>query len=386
MGKRPAAAARFGHRAPHVVALATKAIIAKYYGARAAYSYFRGCSSGGREGLSEAQFFPDDFNGIIAGDPAFPGRLGGIANVWEVQQLFTANGGHTISDAKLALIHTAVVKQCDAEDGVADGIISDPRDCRFEARSLACPAGQDRPNCLDATELHAAEEVYAGAHDSRGRRLYPGGAAFGSELAWYRFILPLSEGYLRYLAFQQNPPPDYSYRQYNFDRDLVKVEASAREYDPVAPHGAPDLRAFQQHGGKLIEYEGWADSGVSPFEVLDYYAQVTHREGGRAVVGEWYRLYMVPGMYHCMGGDVPDHLDTLTAIIDWVEKKSAPDRLVAIQLSADGKVVRTRPIFPYPTVAHYQGSGDVNEARNWSPAEPKMIHDDRVQWIWAPAQ
>ncbi len=385
-GSDPQLRRDFGQRSAHVVALAAKAIIARFYDARPAYSYFRGCSTGGREALSEAQFFPEDFDGIIAGDPAFAGRLG-IANTWVAQQLFTASGGHVISDAKIALLHAAVLKQCDARDGLADGIISDPQNCHLDVGSLVCAAGQDGTNCLTATEAHAVQELYAGPHDRHGQRLYPGGVAFGSELAWYQWIIPsLAEGYLRYLAFETSRPPNYSYREFDFDRDVVKVEAAAREYDPVAPHAAPDLRGFERRGGKLIAYEGWADPGVSPFDILDYYGQVTHRQGGLARVSEWFRLYLVPGMYHCGGGNVPDQFDTLAAITSWVEKKSAPDRILATQFNTERKALRSRPLFPYPTMARYTGRGDVNDAQNWAPSKPKVIRDDRAKWVWGPSE
>lgn len=379
----PALRRDFGRRSTHVVALAAKAIIERYYGAQAAYSYFRGCSTGGREGLSEAQFFPEDFDGIIAGDPAFPGRQGPLANNWDAQSLLTADNQPVFSPAALRTIATAVMRACDQLDGVRDGIVDDPRYCRFDPRTIACPRGQARDSCLSPAQVEAARRLYAGAHNSRGQALSIGGSPFGAELQWDGAgRRSIAEAWLRFLAFSE-PRPDYNYRDFNFDTDVAATEASAAMFDPVPPRGTPDLSGFERRGGKLIIYHGWADPGVSPLATLDYYANITESQGGLDSVRNWFRVFMVPGMYHCRGGNAPNTFDFLPHLVRWVEGGAEPDGIIATQ-SENGAVVRTRPLYAYPNVARYVGSGDVNDAANWRSAPPRRRFNDRYDWIWAP--
>lgn len=378
----PALREDYGGRSTHLMSVAGKALAERYYGKRPARSYFRGCSTGGREGLTEAQRYPDDFDGIIAGDPAFPGRLGGIANNWDARHLLRDDGSEVFTRAKLEVLNAAVIKSCDKLDGLADGILTDPRVCKFDPAKLQCKK-DDGPDCLTAEQVATAKALYGGPVNSKGEKLMPGATPYGSELSWSGAgRRSLAEGYLRYLAFPTNPPADYNYRSFNFDTDVAKTEEMARLYDPVAPHEAPDLRAFEKRGGKLIVYHGWADAGVSPIALLDYYAQVTSRQGGDNV-REWFRVFMVPGMFHCRGGNAPNTFELLPEIVKWVEKGQAPDRVVATQSGPQG-VVRTRPLFPYPAYAKYTGKGDVNSEANWVSASPKKAPDDRLDWVRAP--
>jgi feruloyl esterase len=382
-GSDPALRTDYGDRSTHVVAIAAKAVIAAYYGARPAYAYFRGCSTGGREGLSEATKHPEDFDGIIAGDPALPGTAGTISGLWATRLEVTRDGQATFSPAALHALHAAVVKACPGLDGLSDGD-PDPRDCAFDPASLACPPGADRDDCLTPHQLDVARQLYDGPRDSHGRRLFPGYMVKGTELGWRS--LPygtLSDAYVKYLAFAQNPPAGYSMWDVDIARDLPATEATAALYDPVAPHAAPDLAGFHARGGKLLVYHGWAD-GMSSLETLDFHARVVARDGGPAAVGQWFRVFMVAGMGHCRGGGVPDRFDALSAMVAWVEKGKAPDQLAASQL-VGGVVVRTRPVYPYPTIARYRGAGDPDDAANWGPAPPAHLHDDAVDWVWAPA-
>jgi len=382
-GSDPALREDYGGRSTHLMSIAGKALAERYYGKRPARSYFRGCSTGGREGLSEAQRYPEDFDGIIAGDPAFPGRLGAIANNWDARHLLRDDGSEVFSRAKLEVLAGAVMKACDKLDGLVDGIITDPRVCKFDPARIQCKK-DDGPDCLTAEQVAAAKALYSGPVNSKGEKLMPGATPYGSELSWSGAgRRSLAEGYLRYLAFPTNPPADYDYRSFDFDTDVAKTEEMARLYDPVAPYEAPDLRAFEQRGGKLIVYHGWADAGVSPMAMLDYYAHVTARQGGGEKVREWFRVFMVPGMFHCRGGNAPNTFDLLPAIVKWVEKGEAPDRIVATQFGPEG-VIRTRPLFPYPAYARYTGKGDVNDEANWVSASPKKAPDDRLDWVRAP--
>ncbi|MBL8269407.1 tannase/feruloyl esterase family alpha/beta hydrolase [Steroidobacter sp.] len=382
-GSDPSLREDYAGRSTHLMSVAGKELAARYYGKRPARSYFRGCSTGGREGLTEAQHYPEDFDGIIAGDPAFPGRLGAIANNWDAQKLLRDDGSEVFTPAKLAVLNAGVMKSCDKLDGLVDGILTDPRTCKFDPAKLQCKQG-DGPDCLTAEQVSAAKALYSGPVNSKGEKLMPGATPYGSELSWSGAgRRSLAEGYLRYLAFPTNPPADYNYRTFNFDTDVAKTEQMAALYDPVAPFESPDLRAFEQRGGKLLVYHGWADAGVSPMAMLDYYAQVTSRQGGGEKVREWFRVFMVPGMFHCRGGNAPNTFELLPELVKWVEQGVAPDRVVATQSGAQG-LIRTRPLFPYPSYAKYTGKGDVNDAANWVQASPKKEPDDRLDWLRAP--
>ena len=377
----------YGRRSTHVTAVIAKAVVERFYGARPAFSYFRGCSTGGREGLMEAAWAPDDFDGIVAGDPAFAGRLGAIANVWDAQHLLRPDGSAVIPHDKLMVLHRAILNACDAQDGLKDGILMDPRACHFKVESIACKGG-DGPDCLSAEQVAAAEAVYDGPRNSKGERLYTGGSMFGAEASWGTTAdaHSLGIGAERFLEFWPNPPLSYTYRDFNWDTDPPKIKAALAAYDPVPPDQGPDLTAFERRGGKLIVYHGWADGGVSPLNTLDYYSQVAHGQGGMERVRGWFRLFMVPGMFHCRGGDAPNTFDFMPAIMAWVEKGVAPDGVVATQRDASGAVVRQRPLYAYPEQATYKGAGDVNQAASWSPSPlPKTMPDDRVAWIWGPS-
>jgi feruloyl esterase len=376
----------YGRRSTHATAVIAKAVVERFYGAKPAWSYFRGCSTGGREGLTEAAWAPSDFDGIIAGDPAFPGRLGAIANTWDSQHLLRADGTPVIPTGKLMVLHKAILDACDALDGVKDGIIMDPRACHFRVESIECKGGGEGADCLSAAQVAAAEAVYDGPRNNKGERLYPGGAMFGAEASWGTTAdsASLPAGAERFLEFWPNPPLSYTYRDFNFDTDPPKIEAALRLYDPVPPGEAPDLTAFERRGGKMILYHGWADGGVSPINTLDYYSQVAHRQGGMAKIRDWFRLFMVPGMFHCRGGDAPNTFDFMPAIMAWVEKGVAPEGVVATQKDPTGQVVRLRPLYAYPEQAAYNGAGDVSQASSWHAAMPPTMPDDRVAWIWGP--
>ncbi len=375
----------YGGRSTHVTAVASKAIIAAYYGVDPAYSYFRGCSTGGREALYEAQHHPEDFDGIIAGDPAFPGRLGAIANNWDANHLLDDNDQPVFSDEKLVLLNQAVLAECDGLDTLVDGIIEDPRRCSFDPQTIACAAGEDNADCLTAAQVATAIALYRGPHNSDGVALAPGASPYGSELAWDGYNRrSIAAGFLKYLAFDA-PRPDFYYRDFDWDTDPELIRAQAALYDPVVPGTAPDLSEFHAAGGKLIAYHGWADPGVPPEGMLDYYGQVAAASGGIPATQDWFRIFMLSGMHHCRGGDAPNTFEFLPEIIAWVEAGEAPQGVIATQLGDDGETVRrTRPLYAYPTVARYNGEGDVDDAANWHPFTPDVMPDDRLDWLWAP--
>jgi hypothetical protein len=378
-------------RAVHVTAVASKAIVGAFYGQAPRYSYFQGCSEGGREGLMEAQRYPEDFDGIIAGAPAaYWSPLNAEYQPWNARSNTAPDGSSIITPDKLPALHQAVIAACDGKDGLVDGQLEDPRDCSFDPASIQCPATSDAPSCLTAAQVQAARRIYGGPRDARGRRLYVGGEPLGSELQWAPWLstpagtpaatsiaAQAGDNFLRFLAFPIGQPgktlQDWQFTDEEFNR-LRAEERAANALDP-------DLRAFRRHGGKLILYHGWADQAISPFGTPAYYQAVEDTMGGSAAVQRFARLFMIPTMYHCGGGYGPSQFDTVGPIVDWVESGKAPEALVTTQTNASGKVVRTRPVFPYPKRARYTGSGSIDDAANFVAADPATPPDDHVKWL-----
>jgi len=375
----PQKAIDYAYRAVHVTAEAAKAIANAYYGSPVTFSYWSSCSNGGRQGLIEAQRFPDDFDGIVANAPWADQTGFTIGAMWNQKALTET----PVSPAKLTLLADRVMATCDAVDGLEDGLIADPRACRFDpARDVpACRAGTDGPDCLTPAQAAAIAKVYSGPVGN-GRSLGP---AFmpGSEVvtsgrggrasAWVGMIAPtepagkgadfnLAENIMRYLAL--NPPqPEYDYRTFDYDRDAGLLQL----WGEVADAKDPDLSRFRASGGKLIMTYGWADQVLQPMMGVNYIESVRAAHGESA--DEFARLFMMPGVTHCAGGVGPDQVDSVTAVIDWVEKGKAPDSLLASKVT-DGKVVRTRPLCPYPQVARYSGQGSIDAAANFSCTLP----------------
>jgi feruloyl esterase len=359
-------------RAVHLVANNTKGLIKDYYGDGPAYSYFSGCSGGGREALMSAQRFPSDFDGIIAGAPAnFQAYLAGVAQTWTELAQFDDAGNRIFGVEKLGLIGAAVYDHCDGIDGLVDGQIDDPRNCDFDPVSLQCPAGTDAPDCLNADEVEALTKIYDGPRNSAGEALYPGGMAAGSETMWFFLSVgfgnnlsiggSFAQEYHRYLAYPVDPGESFSLFDFDFDEDVADLNAMARTYNATSPN----LNGFQANGGKLLMYHGYADQLITPYGTIAYYESVVDKMGGDAATQEFARLFMLPGMGHCGGGPGPSVFDLLTPLENWVENGVAPDSVVASRLAADGTVDRTRPVFPYPMVARYDGTGSTDDADNF---------------------
>ncbi|MGH9247095.1 MAG: tannase/feruloyl esterase family alpha/beta hydrolase [Acidimicrobiales bacterium] len=391
----------YAHRGPHVNAVAAKAIINAFYGQPASYSYFRGCSTGGREGLIAAQRYPQDFDGIIAGHPASSSLQGAVANNWIAQVGARADGTGSgrdviITDPTAEILRDAVMAACDGVDGLVDGLIDDPRNCDFDLEAVACSAGAaDMSTCLTPEELEAAAKLYDGPRNSQGIRLCPGAVLFGSERGWAGEP-PRSANFannqLRYLQFRHSPPLTYTYEDFDFDSDFQRLREGDELYDPFDP----DLSAFHARGGKLLLWNGLADVTVSALVSIDYYTEVANRMGGPAQLHDWFRLFLIPGGFHCLGGAQPARLgvggpttvgpEPLLQMVDWVENVNPPDQLVVSYLDAGGEVFRTRPVFPYPQVARYTGSGSIDEADNFVAAPPPVEHDGDVKWMWDPGR
>jgi len=354
----------FGYRAAHEMTAAAKTIVAGYYSAAAKFSYWNGCSTGGRQAMAEIQRYPDDYDGVIAGDPVgYSTHIQG-AQLW-LWQIFHENEASSIPPEKYALFHNAVLEACDALDGVKDGVLEDPRRCHFDPEALACKNG-DGPNCLTPAQVKAAQKAYAGPINSKtGQQIYPGRER-GSELLWGVHSGPQPSSYAaelyKFIVFKD---PAWDYRTFNLEKDVAYADRTASD---AMNSIDPNLKPFFGHGGKLIQYHGWNDDGVAPQGSVNYYNSVADAMGGVEQVRDSYRLFMVPGMGHCRGGGT-DTFDMVSALDQWVEKRQAPAQVIASRMT-NGTVDRTRPLCPYPQIAVYKGTGNTDDARNFTCKAP----------------
>ena len=350
----------FGWRAVHEMSVASKAIIASYYDSGPKFSYWNGCSAGGRQAMKAAQRFPADFDGIIAGAPGLD-WTGRAAQAVRVAKVLESDPAARLTQANRQLLHNAVLNACDANDGVRDGVIEDPQRCTFDPGTLECKNGEG-PTCLTAAQVETARLIYSGAVNPQSRREITG-LARGSELGWTDLGWTASAratglDQFRFIVFGD---PTWDIQKFNFDTDIVRAE----EVDADTINALnPNLKPFISRGGKLIQYHGWIDPQISPMNSTQYYTRVTQALGGRANVHGSYRLYMAPGMGHCSGGPGPSTFDVLGALERWVERGEAPDHIIASR-SANATVDRTRPLCPYPEVAVYKGSGSTDDAANF---------------------
>lgn len=383
----------FGYRAVHEMTLKGKELLARFYGKSASHAWFASCSDGGREALMEAQRFPQDYDGIVAGAPAYNwSRL--LVNAVHNSQALLQNPASYIPPSKLPAIASAVLNACDAKDGVKDGILKAPNQCRFDPSLLLCH-GADTNACLTPPQVESLRVLYDGARDSQGKLVYPGYLP-GSELGpggwqlWITGAAPrTSLMYLfgtHYFADMVYRNPAWDYTTFNVDQGLADaLRQTSHDLDATNP----DLTAFAQRGGKLILYHGWNDPAISAYGTIDYFNQVRSTMGaGKA--DSFVRLFMVPGMQHCMGGPGADSFgqfgpatvfgpddaehDIILALENWVEKGRAPDRLIAAHTTGEGAartVTMTRPLCAWPRTAHYRGTGDPNDAASFSCVEGK---------------
>jgi hypothetical protein len=352
----------WGWRAVTETARVTKVLIADFYGKPQRKSYFAGCSTGGRMALMQAQRFPADFDGIIAGAPALD-YTGLVATnyTWIVQANTRADGSEILAREKVPAIAAAVTAACDARDGARDGLIADPRACDWQPASMVCGA-TNGPSCLTPDEVQVLEKWYAGAHDAAGAPLYPG-IPRGSEVYWPLWLtgspaskvpgmtLLFAHDFLRYMAFAEDPGESYDLQRFDFAVDPDRLEAMSAIYNAVDP----DLSAFADRGGKLLMYHGWADPIVTPLRTLQYVADVQNKMGGPSKTSEFLRLFMLPGFDHCgfqAGPGANDAgFDPLPALEDWVERGIAPTAIPTQRRSADSTVTWQQPVCAYPAAA-----------------------------------
>ena len=369
----------FGHRAVHLTSETAKSVIAHYYERPAEYSYFVGCSRGGGQAMMESQRYPDDFDGIVAAAPAYDWTGITAGFVQNQQAIYPAGDldAPVLTPASLELLGSSILAACDAEDGVEDGILTDPRRCGFEPEDLPrCAGDRSGGDCVTAAQLAAINAVYDGP-TANGEPIYHG-FNYGGEHdrgGWDSWVVSseprraagvpnaqfgFGTQLFKYFVFGD---PDWDYTQYDFSTwkdDVAETAAILNAADA-------DLSTFRESGGKIIYWTGWSDLALTPLGTIDYYERLA---AGDPAARDFARLYMLPGVLHCAGGPGPDRVDWVEAIRAWVEDGHAPERLLASKLDGDGAVTMTRPLCPCPQVAVYDGTGDPDDEASFACAVP----------------
>jgi feruloyl esterase len=351
----------YGYRAVHEMTVAAKAIVTAFYEAPIRRAYWNGCSTGGRQGLVEALRYPADYDGIIAGAPVNDRTHQLTWELWIAQAVHRSEASY-IPPAKYPALHRAALEACDARDGLKDGLIDDPRSCRFDPAVIQCSAG-DGASCLTAPQVEAARQIYSPAvAPSTKQEIFPA-LQPGSELGWGSLAgpQPVAEAveFFQYVVFND---PAWDYKTLSFDTAAGLADKAAAS---VLNATDPNLKPFFDRGGKLLMYHGWNDQFVAPVNSINYYTSVLNAPATRGTATDAIRLFMAPGMNHCRGGDGPNTFDAIGALDRWVERGQAPDRLDASH-ARDGKIDRTRPLCAYPTVARYNGTGSIDDAVNFT--------------------
>jgi feruloyl esterase len=349
----------FGHRAHHLMPAASKQILAAYYGRPATHSYYNGCSSGGWQGFTEAQKYPGDYDGIVAGAPAFNFVKLQTRELW-LSQLEAKDPWGALSPAKAKLLVDAALARCDAEDGVTDGVM-DPSQCDFDPARLQC-RGQESDQCLTTEQIDRARLLYGPLKSPGGMSLYPG-VAYGAPPS-FTMTGPDATAISKPMILEVARDPKWTPKTFDPDRDTPTLEA---DVGPILSSYDPNLRVFKERGGKIVMYHGWADPLLSPYNSIAYLRAV---QGATGSTNGFLRLFMVPGMGHCTGGPGTDRFDGLTAVMDWVEKGKAPDHIPASHMTK-GAADRTRPLCPFPQVAKYRGQGSTDDSANFRCAAPQ---------------
>ena len=347
----------FAWRAVHLTAVESKTLIKAYYGKEPKFSYWNGCSTGGRQALIEVTKFPDDFDGVLAGAPANPHIYLHTSGVARSIQLMKHPDG-ALSPAKVETLHNAVLAQCDTLDGVKDGLVGDPHKCKFDPDTLLCK-GADNDKCLTASQVATVKTVYADVKTSKGEIVWTGFEP-GGELQYNLRNIPMTAagGGWDSVRIPGHQDADYDWHNFNLDADLALADKSG-----IDTH-ITDLTPFKKHGGKLLLYHGWADPAIPPGNTVNFYNKVLATMGG-GKQDDWMRLYMIPGMQHCGGGSGTDQFNKVAILERWREQNQAPDQILASHVT-NGQVDMTRPLCPFPQVAVYKGTGSTNDAANFS--------------------
>ncbi len=367
----------FGYRAIHLMTDNSKKIVNQFYSQPAAHSYFVACSTGGRQSMMEAQRFPEDYDGIIAGAPAFNwSRFQTGGHAWDAAAV-NKDPESYLPTSKLRALGDAVNAACDKLDGIADGILNDPRQCSFDAKALQCAAGVDDASCLTPKQVKAVNDIWAGSRTAKGEVIYPG-ISRGAEAAqggWNAYTTgtgPMTgthwdqaENTMKYIIVED---PNWKLSSFDVEKDAAyavkKVGKTMDAFDA-------DLSRFRARGGRLLMYHGFNDPNIAAQNTINYYEQVVANvkkkskgQDALAQTQEFARLFLAPGVLHCGGGPGPSNFDMVTVLEQWVEQKQAPERIIASH-STNGTVDRTRPLCAYPKMASYTGSGSTDDAANF---------------------
>jgi Tannase and feruloyl esterase len=389
----PDAIIDFAYAGMHKATIAAKALIKTFYGRSQAYSYYIGCSDGGREALQEVQRYPTDYDGVIAGAPVIDETaVNTFYHAWNARVNSDANYHPILTTDKIAALNSAVLSACGKLNGGVGDMLQDFRACRFDATSILCPPNSDFASCLTPEQARVANLLWQGPVDREGRYLAQNHLPYGSELAWPGGPVraagtPLSsrisssaansEDFPSFMATWDSPS-NITWQNMNFDAtDFRLLTELSGLYDATNP----DLSAFAGNGGKLILWAGWYDSGAR--SLLNYRDAVRQRMGHRAT-DEFITTFMLPGVYHCNGGPTPASQDFLTPMFQWVEDGIKPAKVVVSYSKSSSEpttIVKTRPAFPYPDIAVYKGSGDVNDAANFVQAAPQATFADHFEWL-----
>jgi feruloyl esterase len=357
------------YRAVHEMTVQAKAVINAYYNSAPKYSYFNGCSLGGRQGITEAQRYPADYDGIAAGAVAWGGLDRYVGVIMNEASMLKTSGAY-IPPEKYPAIHEAVLQACDGLDGVKDGILENPLACHFDPKVLQCKAGEDTVSCLTAAQVQTAKMIYAPAKDPKTGKVLTGGLMPGTELQWATLYSPNGYGNaieaMKYIAMKD---PAWEIAQFNASTDVEKAQKA--DPDGMLRSDNANIKAFFDRGGKLLMYQGFADPQVTSDNAIRYHQMVIDKVSKQAE-GKSIQLFMIPGMYHCQGGPGTDTWDKAAVLDAWVTTGKAPDRIVASHRT-DGKVDRTRPLCPFPKVAKWNGSGTTDEAANFSCAADTAV-------------
>lgn len=376
----------FAYRALHLSTVAGKQVVKAYYGRPGFKTYFVACSQGGHHALMEATRYPFDYDGMVAGAPAWHWAHQMVNATWN--SVAGLKDPSALTENSAALLNRAVIKACDKLDGVADGLISDPRHCQFDPAALLCSANSPTQDCLTQVQIDAANRIYQGAHKSDGTAIFQGFPR-GSERDWWRIFAGQTPGgsswdFWRYSVFQD---PNFKNVNFDFDRDTDRGLNARHAGMTVAEiyNVKPDLSAYRARGGKIIIYHGWADNQVTPLASLDFHAHIKAREGQAGTDG-FLRLFMMPGLGHCQGGPGPGNIggaspalshdpdhDVVAALDQWVTRHKAPDKLIATHLDENKKPDLTRPLCAFPREARYSGSGDIRKAENFTCRMPSNV-------------
>lgn len=363
----------FGYEASHLAAQSIKAMATEFYKDAPDYSYIAGFSKGGAAGVKAALTYPNDFDGVLSRAPTVNYQaINSIRMPWIYNAVHRADGSAILTADLVPLIHGSVLDACDANDGLTDRMIEDPRSCSYDPAVLEC-APEESEACLTTEQVTALRKMYTPPKGSDGSETYPYAQEYGSETDWPMFILPLRQGvetfsqsisrtYIRYLAFPEDPGPEYDWKSFDAATEGGKLDALSYIYDA----NEPNLSEFKDAGGKMIVLHGWSDGAISARSTIDWYANVQAEMGD---VDNFLKFFLIPGSEHGHGGDGPNLQNSLATLVDWVENGTVPTTLLLTSESDEGDVLRTRPAYPYPLKATYSGKGDIDEASSFGPGK-----------------